>query len=143
MPGTIKLHRVFRCPPDRLFKALTDPAAKVKWIAPHGYVAHMHACDCRVGGSYRMSFTSLATGESHAFGGTYLELVPSQRIRYSDTFDDPNLPGTMDVTFALREVMGGTELSIVQEGVPDAIPTEMCYMGWQQSLQLLQLLVEI
>jgi uncharacterized protein YndB with AHSA1/START domain len=142
MPSTIRLHRVFRCPPDRLYRALIDPRAMVKWSAPHGYVAEVHSSDARVGGSYRMSFTNLSTGATHAFGGTYAEMVPGERLRYTDTFEDPSLPGTMGVTITLKKVIGGTDFTLVQEGVPDAIPAEMCYMGWQQSLAMLADLVE-
>lgn len=146
MPATIRLHRVIKCPPDRLFRALTDPRALVKWMAPHGFVAEVHAIDARVGGSYRMSFTNLNTGQTHAFGGRYTEVKPGELLRYTDAFDDPNLPGQMSMTIALRKVaLGGpvcTELSITQEGVPDVIPAEMCHLGWQESLALLTALVE-
>ncbi len=142
MPSTITFHRVMRCPPARLYKALTDPRAMVKWSPPHGFVAEMHAMDSRVGGSYRMSFTNLNTGATHAFGGTYLEMIPGEKLRYSDKFDDPNMPGQMTITITLKPVSCGTELSIVQEGIPDMIPPEMCYLGWQESLALLTSLVE-
>ena len=142
MSHTIRLHRVLAAPPARVFKAFTDPAAKVKWLPPHGYTAQVHSLDLRVGGGYRMSFTSLATGAGHTFGGTYLEIVPDTLLRYTDRFDDPNLPGEMQVTVRFEPVSGGTSLTIVQEGVPEAIPAEACYLGWQQSLQLLALLVE-
>ena len=142
MSHTIRLHRVLAAPPARVFKAFTDPAAQVKWLPPHGYTATMHASDPRVGGGYRMSFTSLATGAGHTFGGTYIEIVPDTLLRYTDRFDDPNLPGEMQVTVRFEPVSCGTSLTIVQEGVPEAIPAEACYLGWQQSLQLLALLVE-
>jgi uncharacterized protein YndB with AHSA1/START domain len=142
MTHTIRLHRVVAAPPTTVYKAFTDPAAKVKWLPPHGYTAQVHAMDLRVGGGYRMSFTSLATGVSHSFGGTYLEIAPGELLRYTDRFDDPNLPGEMQVTVRMRAISCGTDLDIVQEGVPEAIPEEACYLGWQQSLQLLALLVE-
>ena len=142
MSHTIRLHRVLAAPPARVFKAFTDPAAKVKWLPPHGYTAQVHSLDLRVGGGYRMSFTSLATGAGHTFGGTYIEIVPDTLLRYTDRFDDPNLPGEMQVTVRFEPVSCGTSLTIVQEGVPEAIPAEACYLGWQQSLQLLALLVE-
>lgn len=142
MPSTIKLHRVFKTTPERLYKAFIDSDAKVKWLPPHGFTAKMHENDARVGGKYRMSFTNFGTGQSHAFGGQYTELVPGKRVRYSDTFDDPNLPGSMSVTIEMKKVMVGTELNITQEGIPDAIPPEMCYLGWSESLDLLKLLVE-
>ena len=141
MPSTIKLHRVFKTKPERLYKAFLDPQALVKWLPPHGFTAKMHSQDARVGGSYKMSFTNLSTGSSHAFGGEYLELVPGKRIRHTDVFDG-GPPGTMTVTIEMKKVMVGTELNITQEGVPDAIPAEMCYLGWGESLDLLQLLVE-
>jgi uncharacterized protein YndB with AHSA1/START domain len=142
MPSTIKLHRVFKTTPERLFKAFTTPAALVKFMPPHGFVATVHSLDARKGGSYRMSFTNLGTGSSHSFGGEYLELVPNQRIVHTDRFDSPGLPGEMKVTIDLRKVMVGTELDIVQEGIPDVIPAEMCYLGWGETLDLLKLLVE-
>lgn len=142
MPSTIRLHRVFKTTPERLYKAFTSPEALVKWMPPHGFTAKVHTMDPRVGGSYRMSFTNLTTGSSHSFGGEYLELVPNQRIRHTDTFDDPNLPGTMTVTVEIRKVVVGAELDITQEGVPDVIPAEACYLGWGESLELLKLLVE-
>ncbi|MCC6285657.1 MAG: SRPBCC family protein [Phycisphaerales bacterium] len=140
--STLHLRRVLRAPADRLYRAFLDPAALVKWMAPHGFVAQVHEMDARVGGSYRMSFTNFNTGQSHAFGGTYVELVPARLIRYTDRFEDPNLPGAMNMTVALRPVACGTELTITQEGLPDVIPVEMCEMGWQESLHLLTLLVE-
>lgn len=142
MGNTVKLHRVYKCPAERLYRAFLDPRAQVKWFPPNGYVAEMHSSDVRVGGSYRMSFTNLATGESQAFGGTYREMKPNELIRYTDKFEDPGLPGEMSVTVRLREVMGGTDVEITQENVPSQIPVEMCYMGWQQSLELLGRLVE-
>jgi uncharacterized protein YndB with AHSA1/START domain len=142
MPSTIRLHRVFKTTPERLYKAFTQPEALVKWMPPHGFTAKVHAMDLRKGGTYRMSFTNLTTGSSHAFGGEYLEVVPNQRLRHTDRFDDPNLPGTMTVTVEIKKVMVGAELDIVQEGVPDVIPAEACYLGWGESLELLKLLVE-
>ncbi len=142
MPGTVTLHRVFKAPPERVYRAFLDPDAMVKWLPPHGFTAKMHAMNATVGGSYRMSFTNFGTGSSHSFGGTYLELVPGERIRYNDQFEDPNLPGQMHVTVTLKKVICGTELSIVQEGIPDAIPVEFCYLGWQESLKLLAHVVE-
>jgi uncharacterized protein YndB with AHSA1/START domain len=140
--STIRLHRVLRAPPERVYRAFLDPDAMVKWLPPNGYTGKVHHMDARVGGSHRMAFTSFGTGQSHAFGGTYLELVPAERIRYTDKFDDPNLPGEMQVTITFTKISGGTELSIVQEGVPDVIPPEACYLGWQESLALLAKLVE-
>ena len=142
MPGTIKLHRVFAAPPARVYKAFIDPAARCKWLPPNGFTATMHHSDLRVGGTYRMSFTNFGTGSSHSFGGEYVELVPGERLRYTDKFDDPNLPGLMNVTVTFRKVLCGTEVNITQEGVPDVIPPEMCHLGWQESLALLKLLVE-
>ncbi|MDO9452681.1 MAG: SRPBCC family protein [Stagnimonas sp.] len=142
MTGTVTLHRVFKAPPDRVYRAFLDPEAMVKWLPPHGFTAKMHSMNATVGGSYKMSFTNFGTGGSHSFGGTYLELVPGERIRYNDQFDDPNLPGQMNVTVILKKVICGTELNVVQEGIPDAIPVEFCYLGWQESLSLLALLVE-
>ena len=142
MPNTIRLHRVLRAPPDRVYRAFLDPDAKVKWLPPNGYTGKVHESDAVVGGSYRMSFTDIATGQSHSWGGTYRELVPGERIRYSDAFDAPNLPGEMMVTVTLKAVSVGTEMQVVQEGIPDAIPVEQCYLGWQQSLVLLGKLVE-
>jgi len=142
MPSTIRLHRVFKARPERVYKAFLDPDAMVKWLPPHGFVAKVHHLDAKVGGTYRMSFKNLTTGSSHSFGGDYLELVPNQRIRHTDKFDDPNLPGTMTVTVDIKKVMVGAEINITQEGVPDAIPAEACYLGWGESLELLKLLVE-
>lgn len=142
MPSTIRLHRVLKAKPERVYRAFLDPEAKVKWLPPHGFTAKIHHMDARVGGSYKMSFTNFTTGKSHSFGGQYLELTPHERIRYTDTFDDPNLPGSMQVTINLKQVFCGTELHITQEGVPDVIPAEACYLGWQESLELLAKLVE-
>ena len=142
MPSTIRLHRVLRTTPEKLYKAFLDPDAKCKWLPPHGFTGKVHHIDARVGGSYKMSFTNFSTGNSHTFGGTYTELKPGEIIRYTDKFDDPNLPGEMRVTVTLRKVMVGTEISIVQEGVPDVIPADACYLGWQESLTLLAQLVE-
>jgi uncharacterized protein YndB with AHSA1/START domain len=142
MPNTIRFHRVLRATPQRVYKAFLDADAKAKWLPPNGFTAKVHHIEPKVGGTYRMSFTNFTTGKSHSFAGTYLELVPHERIRYSDKFDDPNLPGEMQVTVTLKQVSVGTELNIVQEGIPDAIPPEACYLGWQESLTLLALLVE-
>lgn len=140
--NTIRLHRVLRATPERVYRAFLDPDAKVKWLPPHGFTGKVHELDARVGGGYKMSFTNFCTGMTHAFGGTYVELTPHEKIRYTDKFDDPNLPGEMQVTITLKEVSCGTELDIVQEGVPAVIPAEACYLGWQESLSLLALLVE-
>lgn len=142
MPSTIQLHRVLKAAPDRVYRAFLEADAMAKWIPPYGYTCKVHQMDARVGGTYRMSFTSFATGQEHAFGGEYRELVPSEKLRYTDRFDDPNLPGEMTTTVTLKSVSCGTELDIVQEGVPDAIPAEMCYLGWQESLEQLARLVE-
>jgi uncharacterized protein YndB with AHSA1/START domain len=142
MPSTVRLHRVLRAPPERVYRAFLDADAKVKWLPPNGYTGKVHGSNAVVGGSYRMSFTDFTTGQSHSWGGTYRELVPGERIRYSDAFDDPNLPGEMDVTVTFKAVSVGTEMQVVQEGIPDAIPVEQCYLGWQQSLVLLAKLVE-
>ena len=142
MPGTVRLHRVLKAPPERVYRAFTDPAAMLKWLPPHGFTGTVHALDLRVGGGCRMSFTNFATGQSHSFGNTYTELVPHERIAYVDRFDDPGLPGAMDVLVTFRAVLCGTELDIVQNGIPDAIPVEFCHLGWQESLNLLALLVE-
>jgi uncharacterized protein YndB with AHSA1/START domain len=142
MPGTVTLHRVMKAPASRLYRAFLDPAAMVKWLPPYGFTGTIHSMDARVGGGYRMSFSNFGTGSSHSFGGTFLELVENERLRYNDQFDDPNLPGQMHVTVQLRAVACGTELSIVQEGIPDMIPVEMCYLGWQESLEQLAKLVE-
>lgn len=142
MPGTIHLHRVLQAAPERVYQAFLDPDAMAKWMPPNGFTGKVHQLDARVGGTYRMSFTNFTTGTRHTFGGEYLELVPHERIRHTDEFDDPNLPGTMQVTVTFREVSCGTELEITQEGVPDIIPAEACYLGWQESLALLAELVE-
>jgi uncharacterized protein YndB with AHSA1/START domain len=142
MPNTIRLHRVLRSPPERVYRAFLDADAKAKWLPPNGFTGKVQHSDARVGGSYKMAFTNFTTGKSHAFGGTYTELVAHERIRYTDTFDDPNLPGEMHVTVNLKKVSVGTEVSIVQEGIPDEIPVEACYLGWQESLTLLAKLVE-
>lgn len=142
MPSTIRLHRVLQATPERVYRAFLEPDAMVKWLPPNGFTGEVHHLDARVGGSYKMSFTNFTTGQSHSFGGEYLELVPHERIVHTDEFDDPNLTGTMQVTIALTEVSCGTEVSITQEGVPDVIPPEACYLGWQESLALLAKLVE-
>lgn len=141
--NTIRLHRVLRAAPGRVYRAFLDPDAMVKWLPPDGFTGRMHDMDARVGGRYRMSFTNFTTGETHAFGGSFVELVPDQRLRYTDRFEDPNLPGEMQTTVTLKEVAVGTEVEIVQEGVPDVIPPDACYLGWQQSLTLLARLVEV
>jgi len=140
--GTVNLHRVLRCPPDRVYRAFTTPHAMAKWLPPHGFTGQVHQMEARVGGTYKMSFTHFGSGRSHSFGGRYSELVPDQLLRYSATFDDPNLPGDMQTTVSLKAVSCGTEVSIVQQGIPSAIPTEQCYLGWQESLTLLAQLVE-
>ena len=140
--GTVKLHRVLTAPAARIYKAFLDPEAMAKWLPPHGFTGKVHSMDARVGGGYRMSFTNFSTGNSHSFGGEYLELVENERIVHTDKFDDANLPGEMRVVVALKPVLVGTELSIEQSGIPDAIPVEACYLGWQESLQLLAQLVE-
>ena len=142
MPSTIRLHRVLRATPERVYRAFLDPDAKAKWLPPNGFTGKVHHMDARVGGSHKMSFTNFTTGKSHSFGGQYLELTPHERIRYTDKFDDPNLPGAMQVTIRLSKVSCGTEVNITQEGVPDIIPAEACYLGWQESLALLAKLVE-
>ena len=140
--GTVKLHRVLTAPASRIYKAFLDPEAMAKWLPPHGFTGKVHSMDARVGGGYRMSFTNFSTGSSHSFGGEYLELVENERIVHTDKFDDANLPGEMRVVIALKPVMVGTELSIEQSGIPAAIPVEACYLGWQESLQLLGQLVQ-
>jgi uncharacterized protein YndB with AHSA1/START domain len=142
MPGTVRLHRVFTAPPARIYKAFLDADALAKWLPPNGFTGKVHHLDARVGGGFKMSFTNLSTGGSHSFGGEYLELVPDQKVRHTDKFDDPNLPGAMDVTVTLKKVSVGTEIEIVQSGIPDLIPPEACYLGWQESLVLLGKLVE-
>ena len=140
--NTIRLHRVLRATPERIYRAFLDADAMTKWLPPNGFTGKVHHMDAKVGGTYKMSFTNFSTGRSHTFGGEYLELVPHERIRYSDRFDDPNLPGEMQTTVTLKKVSCGTELNIVQEGVPEVIPAEACYLGWQDSLNLLAQLVE-
>ena len=142
MSGTVKLHRVLTAPASRIYRAFLDPDAMAKWLPPHGFTGKVHEMDARVGGRYRMSFTNFSTGNSHSFGGEYLELVENEKLVYSDRFDDPNLPGEMRTAIVLKPVSVGTELSIEQSGIPDAIPVEMCYLGWQESLTLLKQLVE-
>jgi uncharacterized protein YndB with AHSA1/START domain len=142
MPSTIRLHRVLHAAPERVYRAFLDPDAMVKWLPPNGFTGKVHQMDARVGGSHKMSFTNFTTGNSHSFGGQYLELAPHERIRYTDKFDDPNLPGEMTVTIIFKKVSVGTEVNITQEGVPDIIPAEACYLGWQESLVLLGKLVE-
>jgi uncharacterized protein YndB with AHSA1/START domain len=139
---TIRLHRVLRATPERVYRAFLDADAMAKWLPPHGFTGKVHHMDARVGGTYKMSFTNFSTGHSHSFGGAYLELFPNERIRHTDKFDDPNLPGEMQTTVSIRQVTCGTELDIVQEGIPEAIPPEACYLGWQESLTLLSQLVE-
>ncbi|WP_291010531.1 SRPBCC family protein [Hydrogenophaga sp.] len=140
--GTVNLHRMFSAAPERVYRTFLDPDAMAKWLPPHGFTGRVLAMDARVGGRYRMQFTNLANGQVHAFGGEYLELVPNKRIVHTDVFDDTNLPGEMRTTVTLKAMSVGTELTVVQQGMPAMIPTEACYLGWQQSLQLLALLVE-
>ena len=142
MPSTIRLHRVLRAAPERVYRAFLDADAMAKWLPPNGFTGKVHQMDARVGGRFKMSFTSFTSGQGHTFGGEFLELVPHERLRYTDEFDDPNLPGRIMVTVTLKKISMGTELNIVQEGIPDAIPAEMCYLGWQESLLLLAKLVE-
>jgi uncharacterized protein YndB with AHSA1/START domain len=142
MPTTLRFHRVLRAPPEKVYRAFLNSEAMAKWLPPNGFTGKVHQLDATVGGAYRMSFTNFSTGTSHAFGGTFVELVPHERIRHTDKFDDPNLPGEMQTTITLKKVSCGTELNIVQEGVPDVIPPEGCYLGWQESLTLLAQLVE-
>ncbi len=142
LTNTVRLHRVIRGTPDRVYRAFLDPDAMAKWVPPYGFTGKVHQMDARTGGGYRMSFTNFSTGKSHSFAGKYVELVPQERIRYTDEFDDPNLPGEMQVKVSLRPVVGGTELTITQEGIPAAIPVEFCYLGWQESLLQLAALVE-
>ena len=142
MANTVRLHRVLRAKPERIYKAFLDPDAMAKWLPPNGFTGKVHQLDARVGGTYKMSFTNFSSGKSHSFGGEYLELVPYERIRYRDRFDDANLPGEMNVTIALKPVSVGADVTIVQDGIPDVIPAEACYLGWQESLALLAKLVE-
>ena len=139
---TIRLHRVLRAPPERVYRAFLDADAMAKWLPPNGFTGRVHHLEARVGGTFRMSFTNFSSGRSHAFGGEFLELAPFERIRYTDRFDDPNLPGLIEVTVTLKKVSVGTELGVVQDGVPEVIPAEACYLGWQESLVLLAKLVE-
>ena len=140
--NTVRLHRVVRAPAERVYRAFLDPEAMVKWLPPHGFTGKVHTMDARVGGGYRMSFTNFGTGKSHSFGGQYVELIPHERIRYNDRFEDPKMADEMQVAISLRKVACGTELTIVQEGLPAAIPVEFCYLGWQESLSQLAYLVE-
>ncbi len=140
--NTVKLHRVLSAPPEKVYRAFLDADAMAKWLPPHGFTCKVHHLDAKVGGTYKMSFTNFSTGHSHSFGGEYLELIPNERIRNTDKFDDPNLPGEMVTTVSLKQVSCGTELNIVQEGIPEVIPPEGCYIGWQESLTLLALLVQ-
>ena len=140
--STIRLHRVLKAPPERVYKAILDPAANSKWLPPHGFTCTVHHLDAKVGGTYKMSFTNFSTGKSHSFGGKYMELEPGQRIVATDVFDDPNLPGEMRTSYTLKKVSVGTEVNIVQENIPAVIPPEACYLGWQESLELLAKLVE-
>jgi uncharacterized protein YndB with AHSA1/START domain len=142
MPGTVRFHRVLRTTPERLYRAFLDPDAKAKWLPPHGFTGKVHHLEPRVGGTYKMSFTNFTSGKSHSFGGTYLELVPGERLKWTDRFDDPALPGEMTVTVNLKRVSVGTEITIVQDGIPDVIPPDACTLGWQESLTLLAQLVE-
>lgn len=142
MAGTVKLHRVLRATPERVYRAFIDADALAKWLPPNGFTGKVHHSEPRVGGTYKMSFTNFTNGQAHSFGGKYLELVPNERLRYTDKFDDPSLPGEMQTTVTLRQVPVGVEVNIVQEGLPDAIPLESCYLGWQESLVLLGKLVE-
>ena len=142
MPNTIRLHRVLRASPERVYRAFLNADAMAKWLPPNGFTGKVHQMDARVGGTYKMSFTNFTTGQSHSFGGTYVELAENERIRYTDRFDDPNLKGEIQATITLKKVSVGTELHILQEGVPDVIPAEACYLGWQESLTLLAKLVE-
>ena len=142
MPSTIRLNRVLRTTPEKLYRAFLDSDAKAKWLPPYGFTCKVHHSDARVGGTYKMSFTNFTSGASHSFGGTFVELVPNERLRYSDKFDDPNLPGELQVTITIKQGALGTVLDIVQEGVPDAIPADACYLGWQESLAQLARLVE-
>ena len=140
--GIVRLHRVLRAPPERVYRAFVDADAMAKWLPPYGFTCHVHHMEARVGGSFRMSFTNFSNGQSHAFGGEYIEMAPNERLCYTDKFDDPNLPGLMKVTVTFKAVLVGTELSAVQEGIPEVIPVEACYLGWQESLMQLAKLVE-
>jgi uncharacterized protein YndB with AHSA1/START domain len=143
MPSTIRLHRVLRAAPEKIYRAFLDPAAMCKWLPPNGFTGTMYHLEPKVGGTFKMSFTNFSNRQSHSFGGEYLELVPGELLRYTDQFDDPNLPGEIQVTVTLKKVSCGTDVSILQEGIPDVIPPEMCYLGWQESLVLLAKLVEV
>ena len=140
--GIVRMHRVLRAPPERVYRAFLEPEAMAKWIPPHGFTCKVHHMEAKVGGTFKMSFTNFGTGNGHSFGGEYLELVPHERISYTDQFDDPNLPGEIQVTVVLAKVSCGTDINIVQEGLPEVIPVEMCYLGWQESLAQLAALVE-
>src|SRR5919204_2943446 len=142
MPNTVRFHRVLRAAPEKVYRAFLDADAMAKWLPPNGFTGKVHQLDAKVGGTYKMSFTNFSTGHSHSFGGKFLELVANERIRHTDAFDDPNLPGEMQTTISLKEVSCGTQLNVVQEGIPSAIPAEMCYLGWQESLTLLTRLIE-
>ena len=142
MPFTIRLHRVLKAPPERVYRAFTDPAAMCKWLPPHGFTGTMHHMEAKVGGTWRMSFTNISAGGSHTFGGEYLELESGRKLRYTSRFDDPDLPGEMTTTIELTQVFCGTEMQVTQEGIPDVIPSQACYLGWQESLTLLTQLVE-
>src|SRR3954469_9904724 len=142
MPGTVRLHRVLTTKPEKVYRAFIEADAMAKWLPPNGFTCTVHHLDAKVGGAFKMSFRNFTTGKSHSFGGEYLELAPGERVRYTDKFDDPNLPGEMQVTITLKKVSCGTDLTVVQEGVPEVIPPEMCYLGWQESLVLLGKLVE-
>ncbi len=142
MSNSVQLHRVLAAPPEKVYRAFVEPEAMVKWLPPHGFTAKLHHIDVRVGGSYKMSFTNFSTKNSHSFGGKYIELKPNELLKYTDKFDDPKMPGEMQVTVTFRKVVCGTELKIIQEGIPAGIPVEMCYLGWQQSLNMLTQLVE-
>lgn len=142
LTNAVRLHRVLRAPPERVYRAFLDPDAMAKWLPPYGFTGRVHHHDGRVGGGYRMSFTNFTTGRSHSFGGTYVELAPHEKIQYTDKLDDPNLPGELQVTITLRKVACGTEVAMTQEGIPSAIPVEFCYLGWQESLSQLAHLVE-
>ena len=142
MPNKITLHRIFTAPTEKVFKAFTNADAMATWLPPYGFVCKVHSLDAKIGGKFKMSFTNFTTGSSHSFGGEYLEIIPNELLKYTDVFDDPNLPGQMTTTIQLKTVLCGTELFVTQEGIPDAIPTEMCYLGWQESLDKLKRLVE-
>jgi len=142
MPNTVRLHRVLATRPDKVYRAFIEADALAKWLPPNGFACTVHQLDAKIGGSFKMSFRNFTTGKSHSFGGKYLELVPGERLRYTDTFDDPNLPGEIQVTVTLKPVSVGTEMNVVQEGIPDVIPAEACYLGWQDSLRNLASLVE-